>query len=64
MFSFQQLLDMKSEDKYDSIFENLPVPQLLRSIGKSTHRGRPIRFKLYGYDLLIANRQNGAYGIC
>jgi len=59
MFSFQQLLDMKSEDKYNSIFENLPVPQLLRSVGKSTNRGRPValNFTAMIYSLLIAKME-------
>lgn len=41
LFSFDQLLKMKPDDRYSQIFVHLDLGPLLRLLGKKSHRGRP-----------------------
>lgn len=59
LFSFQQLMSMKSEDKYTYIFEHLDLGPLLRVLGKTSRRGRPekLNYRAMIYSLLISKME-------
>lgn len=59
LFSFEDLLKMKPEDKYAPIFEHLDVAPVLLALGKTRGRGRPevLNYPAMIYSLLIAKME-------
>lgn len=59
LFSFQQLMNLKSEDKYTHIFENLDLGPILQVLGKASRLGRPekLNYRAMIYSLLISKME-------
>jgi len=59
LFSFEDLLLMRPEDKYSQIFEHLNLAPVLHALGKKNNRGRPEELNVPAmiYSLLIAKME-------
>lgn len=59
LFSFDDLLKMNPNDRYGHIFEHLDLGPLLRALGKTSHRGRPVDLNVRAmiYSLLIGKME-------
>ncbi|WP_342563863.1 transposase [Paenibacillus sp. FSL R7-0345] len=59
LFSFEELLQMRPEDKYSQIFEHLNLAPVLHVLRKKNHRGRPQELNLPAmiYSLLISKME-------
>lgn len=59
LFSFEDLLQMRPEDKYSQIFEHLNLVPVMHALGKKSRRGRPEELNIPAmvYSLLIAKME-------
>lgn len=59
LFSFEDLLLMRPEDKYSQIFEHLNLAPVLQAVGKKNNRGRPEELNVPAmiYSLLISKME-------
>lgn len=59
LFSFEQLMNMHTEDRYCHIFEHLDLGPIVRKLGKKTRRGRPeeLNVRAMIYSLLIGKME-------
>lgn len=59
LFSFEELLQLRPEDKYSQIFEHLNLGPVLHALGKACNRGRPEELNVPAmiYSLLIAKME-------
>lgn len=59
LFSFEQLLEMKPEDKYNEILKHLDLTSVLLKLSKTSNLGRPqsLNYAAMVYSLLLAKME-------